>query len=276
MKKATLVFLGAVFVLTSLGVGSTAQATVLSQGVRSDEVEAIQEVLKEDPTIYPEGYTTGYYGSLTAKAVKNLQRKFNIPQTGNIDEETSEILFPNLRVRVLSPNGGEVWNRNNIQTIKWIVAVPVTNETAEETKYFRPKASIDLFRKVRITGDCTGEACATVAIERSVFVKHIATVNLFNMAYSWKIPNSIKNDDDYVIRVSTGRRIVPFLLEKNDTELQEAWRVKKGIYWDESDGTFTVTGAIPEARLPSLEEVIKILESMIRELDRAVQLLKKI
>jgi len=45
----------------------------LKRGMRGDDVQLLQEFLATDPEIYPEGYTTGYFGPLTEKAVKNFQ-----------------------------------------------------------------------------------------------------------------------------------------------------------------------------------------------------------
>ena len=58
----------------------------LYPGQRSQQVKKLQELLATDKEIYPEGFTTGYYGSLTTKAVQRFQCKYNIvcfgsPQT---------------------------------------------------------------------------------------------------------------------------------------------------------------------------------------------------
>ncbi len=56
----------------------------LYRGLQSDEVKYLQIVLKElGPEIYPEGLTTGYYGSLTVKAVTNFQLKYEIIASTN-------------------------------------------------------------------------------------------------------------------------------------------------------------------------------------------------
>ena len=47
----------------------------LYKGLRNEEVEHLQEFLSEYPEIYPEGLVTGYFGSLTEKAVKKFQKK---------------------------------------------------------------------------------------------------------------------------------------------------------------------------------------------------------
>jgi len=47
----------------------------LRKGLKSKEVERLQEFLSKYPEIYPEGLVTGYFGSLTEGAVKKFQEK---------------------------------------------------------------------------------------------------------------------------------------------------------------------------------------------------------
>ncbi len=60
----------------------------LKQGMSGDDVKLLQETLAADPTVYPEGLVTGYFGQLTAKAVKNFQKKHGISQTGTVGPQT--------------------------------------------------------------------------------------------------------------------------------------------------------------------------------------------
>jgi peptidoglycan hydrolase-like protein with peptidoglycan-binding domain len=53
-------------------------------GSNGDEVRLLQTWLAKDSTIYPEGMVTGWFGSLTERAVKKFQEKFD-----------KEILIPN-------------------------------------------------------------------------------------------------------------------------------------------------------------------------------------
>ena len=55
--------------------------------MKSDEVKRLQEQLAKDASLYPEGLTTGYFGSLTEAAVKRLQQKHGLPQTGIVDTD---------------------------------------------------------------------------------------------------------------------------------------------------------------------------------------------
>ena len=60
----------------------------LREGMTGDDVKLLQELLSTDPEIYPEGFITGYFGSLTAKAVRNLQKKSGLEQVGQVGPKT--------------------------------------------------------------------------------------------------------------------------------------------------------------------------------------------
>lgn len=57
-------------------------------GMTSEEVKRLQEILATDPDIYPEGYITGYFGRLTEKAVKRLQKKMCLEEVGIVGPKT--------------------------------------------------------------------------------------------------------------------------------------------------------------------------------------------
>ncbi|MEK7481105.1 MAG: peptidoglycan-binding protein [Patescibacteria group bacterium] len=54
----------------------------LFRGQESEEVRTLQEFLAKDPSIYPEGLVTGFFGSLTEKAVQRFQEKHGIVSAG--------------------------------------------------------------------------------------------------------------------------------------------------------------------------------------------------
>jgi hypothetical protein len=291
MKKINSTLLLFALILTFLGLGWIASARV-AIGSRSDEVKAIQEILKTDPDVYPEGYVTGYYGSLTEKAIKKLQKRCGLPETGELDDATEKCIYPiNYKVKIVSPNGGEVLDRNTIQTIKWDVIEP--DVTIQGIKPFWPKASIDLFRKTRLPcAPCpTGALCDACPPEQSIFVKHIATTNLFDESYSWKVTPDIPNGKEYVVRVSIGKNIIPlWRWEENQGNLPTSSEIWPNtipptlINWDESDNVFEIMGEItpecptcPVCQCPDaqkLEKIITILQNMIAELQKAIALLK--
>ena len=50
----------------------------LQSGARNDEVKRVQQLLASDKELYPEGLTTGFYGSLTEAAVRRFQLKYGV------------------------------------------------------------------------------------------------------------------------------------------------------------------------------------------------------
>jgi len=69
-------------VSTPSGITITITKT-LKVGSENSEVRQLQELLAKDPSIYPQGKITGYFGALTRKAVQNFQKKYGIVSSGN-------------------------------------------------------------------------------------------------------------------------------------------------------------------------------------------------
>ncbi len=64
----------------------------LREGMTGDDVKLLQTALAGDTSIYPEGLVTGYFGRLTALAVKRFQARHNLSQVGFIGPKTLEKL----------------------------------------------------------------------------------------------------------------------------------------------------------------------------------------
>jgi len=62
---------------------STAFTKDLYLGIKNSQVQALQELLAKDKTIYPEGVITGFYGILTQIAVQRFQCQYNIVCSGS-------------------------------------------------------------------------------------------------------------------------------------------------------------------------------------------------
>jgi len=91
----------------------------LRYGKNSPEVKILQEILSQDEEIYPQKLNTGYFGDLTREAVRNMQRKLGLPQTGVIDENFARVVFPCIELTLTIPNGGETWKVGETQKITW-------------------------------------------------------------------------------------------------------------------------------------------------------------
>lgn len=60
----------------------------MQEGSTGEQVTKLQQLLASDPELYPERVVSGYYGRLTAMAVKRFQRKYGISQVGRVGPQT--------------------------------------------------------------------------------------------------------------------------------------------------------------------------------------------
>ena len=67
---------------TPISSPGTSFTTTLGKGSEGVDVTRLQQYLASDPTLYPEGLITGYFGALTEVAVKRFQQKYNIVSAG--------------------------------------------------------------------------------------------------------------------------------------------------------------------------------------------------
>ncbi len=80
---------------------ATLQMT-LKQGSTGEQVAVLQALLSADPSIYPEGIVSGFFGRLTADAVKRFQKKNGIEQVGFVGPKTLKRLQEHLKERPLA------------------------------------------------------------------------------------------------------------------------------------------------------------------------------
>ena len=190
--------------------------------------------------------------------------------------------WPFYKIRVISPDGGEIWYRSEVHTISWSFSI-LSSEGGTEIKCeecFRPKASIDLYERVLIVGECEESEIYPEPIEKSVFVKHIADVNPFDLSYSWKIQDDIPNgkkERRYVIRITIfafeGVRYPIGLKEETNGNSAEKPIIYPYRIWDESDGTFTITGEQPPTP-DNVQEAIRLLLEIMEQLRKAIAFLQ--
>jgi hypothetical protein len=60
----------------------------IKQGSNGEQVAILQALLAADQSIYPEGIVSGFFGKLTAQAVKRFQKKHGLEQVGNVGPKT--------------------------------------------------------------------------------------------------------------------------------------------------------------------------------------------
>lgn len=258
--------------------------SALQKGQSSSLVKDLQNILKRDSSIYPEGIVSGYYGSLTESAVKRLQKKYGLTETGVVDEATQSVIFPTkTEITVVSPNGGENWDKSETQSISWKVTIgpvvmdnkeviPESSVGASQAKPsiapFFPRASIDLIKD-----------------SYPSWSYHVDTVDLYQSQYQWRIPAKAKINEgnDYRVRISVGGD-VPCLyrLEEENNEIfpPKPCPLYYPVYSasDASDNPFSIAGAASPSPdiIAKLQEAVKEMEQIISKLMSQIQLMKEL
>jgi peptidoglycan hydrolase-like protein with peptidoglycan-binding domain len=106
-------------------VGETIALTrELRLGMTSDEVKALQAALAADPSIYPEGVVSGFFGPLTEKAVRKFQEKNGLEQVGFVGPRTRGLLNLLLRNNSVTLEGDENDDDNDGDRKERVVCVP--------------------------------------------------------------------------------------------------------------------------------------------------------
>lgn len=268
--------------------------TTLRKGITAPDVSTLQTILKTDPTIYPGGLVTGYYGPATETAVKKLQSKYNLPQTGVVDKETQSVIYPDpsttkIEIMIVVPNGGETWAVGSAQKILWKSSIgPIIpmmtpgvtmNDTAGSSAGttgtgmmkptvmpmpFFPYASIDLVRD-----------------SQPSYSYHIGSANLYQTQYSWYIPKNVPEASDYRIKISVGKNVP--CLYRSDVEAKQSATATSLVVMpdprcaapmvasfasDISDNVFTIKGgnAIDTNTVAELRSQIAQIKMMIEKL----------
>jgi len=184
--------------------------------------------------------------SETGQAIKDfITSTINAPQP-----------YPYYRIEVKSPNGGEVWERNQTRKIAWQIYAPTYRQDEQSSRVDGARVSIDIYDKTSVP---CGYA-ETCALPR--FVKHIATVSMWDRSYNWRISDDIPNGKNYLVRIS------PFYLSALEIDCvgcKETPSANSNVIssdWDESDDPFEITGY----KSLNLEEIIKSLRKIRAEL----------
>jgi peptidoglycan hydrolase-like protein with peptidoglycan-binding domain len=129
----------------------------LEIGMSGADVTALQTFLAQDPTIYPQGLITGYFGSLTKSAVSNFQARNGISSVGRVGPATLPVLNLQMSLGMSTPSGGvapvitslSVNTNQNGATVNWN-----TNESAKGVVYYNtsPLVLTELPNNVLVSG----------------------------------------------------------------------------------------------------------------------------
>ncbi len=280
---------GTVTVKSSEGSNVRLFAVPPQKGQKSDEVKALQKILSADPTIYPSGIATGYYGPLTEQAVKRVQERYGLPVTGVVDDATQNVFFPpQIRLTVLTPNGGETWDRSLPQTIQWeTYSGPVLIQNREVLPAAGRMPSGQGSVGSTAPGNIIPEIYplfhqASLDLVRDSnpgYVYHIGTIDLYQSSYTWSLPQDVAGGNDFRVRISVGGHVPCYWIDTTrGTEAGNACPMNFPMYsaYDTSDGVFSITGGVT----PNPDVVMKLkiqvaeMEVTLNALLRQIQTLK--
>ncbi len=80
---------------------------LLKLGDEGDSVKLLQVLLAADPSVYPEGTVSGFFGPLTLKALRMYQKKHGLEQTGAVGPRTLRHLEEDLDDNDLEVEDGD-------------------------------------------------------------------------------------------------------------------------------------------------------------------------
>lgn len=109
---------------------SAALTRQLQIGMSGADVSQLQTFLAEDPSVYPQGLVTGYFGSLTKAAVARFQLKNGISAIGRVGPQTMAAI--NARLGGVSSSNVPVIGSitmlptNSQAVVSWNTSVPAS------------------------------------------------------------------------------------------------------------------------------------------------------
>jgi hypothetical protein len=181
----------AIVVLAAVSWGAqSAQAETytsdLTLGSTGSQVISLQTWLEANGYLtMPPGVAKGYFGGKTRDALASYQRSIGFPAYGFFGPMTRERLNRGDNsagaLNVISPNGGEVWQKGTTQTIRW-----------NSPRYFRA-TNVDI---KLVENKVCSEICTTVLPREYDIIKNI---NANNNLYSWNVGNVMNTDSSYQI-----------------------------------------------------------------------------
>lgn len=287
---------------------SNSVSAVLKMGDQNDTVKNLQEILKSDPSVYPEGIVSGYYGKLTTEALKRFQQKYGLPATGVVDDDLRQLIWPDpsrFTLSVLAPNGGETWNRNETQTVSWkgtIAPYPANIYNVMTPKQMPDGTWAQPMMDAMNIGNGTTNAGqsmlmpyfrqVTIDLVRDSdpsFSQRLGTADLFSATTRVSVPSSVPEAKDYRVRVSLGNRVIPppcdetpAIYPPRPCPLYDTTIGYLRVSSDTSDNVFSILGAstgggtTDPGTIAKLKEQVSAIEKMIANLTAQIQQIRTI
>jgi peptidoglycan hydrolase-like protein with peptidoglycan-binding domain len=84
IQRASVMLAASAVIISTPMFASAALSRQLDVGANGSDVSELQTFLALDPTIYPQGLVTGYFGPLTASAVSKFQTRNGIDAVGRV------------------------------------------------------------------------------------------------------------------------------------------------------------------------------------------------
>ena len=204
----------------------------LNDFTTAGEVSKLQEFLKSEGDLNI-ALATGFFGEMTEAALKKWQAKNSIVISGSPETTGFGVVGPLTRLKikevhcglltlrslkVLTPNGGETWQRGTIQGIQW--QDPRWVGSTPESQSF---SADNVNRYVDISlvpyeGPCTLGYSSDCSLQRSAISHYIAKDVLSRGLYNWTVGNVIDSladtgstitapDGPYLIKICQARTV---------------------------------------------------------------------
>jgi peptidoglycan hydrolase-like protein with peptidoglycan-binding domain len=157
MKKINIIAVMAMMMVLPFMASAATLTRELELGMSGNDVSSLQTFLAVDPTIYPQGLVTGYFGSLTKSAVSNFQSRNGIATVGRVGPATLTAINSQMN-GTPTTSGGDgaplILNNSvsagaNAATVSWS-----TNELAKGVVYYSnvPLSTYENANSVNVSG----------------------------------------------------------------------------------------------------------------------------
>ncbi len=157
MKKITTIAVMAMMMVLPFISSAATLTRQLELGMSGNDVSSLQTFLAVDPTIYPQGLVTGYFGSLTKSAVSNFQSRNGIAIVGRVGPVTLTAINSQMNGTPTTSGGdvaplilnNSVSTGANTATVSWS-----TNELAKGVVYYSnvPLTTYENANSVNVSG----------------------------------------------------------------------------------------------------------------------------